>query len=92
MTKVFYLFIIFYYYRWVAKTTLKVPCMENGVVYNIGDNFSKSENDCIICTCSSYGEDLCHNIYHCEELNCHTNYYYKCCKKLKCLGIFYLKR
>lgn len=58
-----FLFPMSYIIKMHVETISEISCIENGIKYNIGDNFSTYGNDCKICTCSTGSHDKCQMVF-----------------------------
>lgn len=67
-------------------------CNENGHTYQIGENYSKHDDHCRLCTCTPNERDECVDILNCQDLDCKIQYHITCCIKFECRGILFIIR
>lgn len=90
--KIYFLFLVFSYHLFEIKTISKYYCKDNNHIYKIGENYTKSYDNCMICTCINQGEEVCTKILLCRDIDCFQTYSFGCCHKLNCGGFYFLIR
>lgn len=61
-------------------------CNYNGVIYNVGEVYTKGESGCTVCTCSIGMVDKCYTVKSCNNNICDekSKILIPCCEKLGC--------